>query len=281
MIRTTGLLAVLVLVLPVHPVAAADAAPATAPPPLRLVLDGEIGPAYVVLNDGRYGAGGTRFGAGELGQQRNLVLGGRMSLEIGIGRRHTVILLYAPFDLVTRVTLPKDLVFRGHTLRAGTVVDAGYLFDGYRASYLYRAVDTGPFELGVGASLQVRNAAVSFATADGSYADVEPDIGLVFALKVRARYRAASGLFVILEADGISSFGIASVSGALYDAALTFGGTVATGADVFVRVRLLGGGADVPRREIYNWGDFVFVTAGLRVDLGAVLTRSRRSPSPG
>ena len=271
--RRLARLAAVVLCLPLAHAARADAgAPVPAPLPwLRVVLDAEVGPAYIGRNDGRYGDGGTLFHAGEVGQQRNLLLSKRVSLELGLGRRSTVILLWAPFGATTRVTLPRAIRFRGHLLDAGTVVDVGYLFDGYRASYLYRLLDGTRLKLGVGASLQVRNAAVSFGTPDGSYFDVEPDIGLVFALKARLRYDTPQGLWAMVDADGISTFGLGNVTGALYDVALTLGLPLARGADLFVRLRLVGGGADVPRLPLYNWADFYAATAGVRVDLGRIL----------
>ncbi len=272
-------LAAALLCLPLAHAARAEAPPPGPPPdpaPLagfRVVLDAEVGPAYIDLNDGRYGAGGTLFHASELGQQRNLALAKRVSLELGLGRRSTLILLWAPFGVTTEVALPRAIRFRGHLLTAGTVVDAGYLFDGYRASYLYRLVDGRRLKLGIGASFQVRNAAVSFGTVDGTYYDVEPDIGLVFALKARLRYDTPQGLWAMVDADGFSTFGLGNVTGAIYDVALTLGLPFTRGADLFFRLRLVGGGADVPRRDIYNWADFYTATAGVRLDLGRILGR--------
>src|SRR6478735_2640004 len=104
---------------------------ATSPGALRsLVVEGEIGPAYIFQNDNRFGAEGTQYSARDVGQQRNLIIGKRLSVEAGLGERHTVILLYAPFDLTTRVTLGRDIRFRDTTFFAGEVVDSRYLFDG-------------------------------------------------------------------------------------------------------------------------------------------------------
>jgi hypothetical protein len=246
----------------------ADANPSTG---LReLTIDGEIGPSYVFQNDNAYGPGGTKYTAAQVGQQRNLFLGKRISVEAGLGERHSVILLYAPLDLVTRVTLGRDIVFNQTLFSAGEVVDHRYLFDGYRSSYLFRLLKSERWSWEIGGSLQIRNASVEFRSVDAASARfaVENDIGTVVALKTRLRFDPNPRLWAMLEADGSSSFGIfRSFSGAIYDLALTLGVPVRPGLDGFLRLRWLGGGATVVRRDIQNWGNFFFAVAGVRMDL--------------
>jgi len=245
--------------------------PAPEPPPRRaltsLTVDYEVGPLYIFQNDGRYGANGTSYTAAQVGQQRNLVLSQRLSAEARRGN-HTLILLWAPLDLTTRATLSQTLTFQDTTLPAGTVVDHRYLFDGYRLSYLYGFLQDRRLSFNVGASLQVRNASVEFRTVDAAppLFLVERDIGLVFAVKGRARFDAGP-VWAQLDADFINTFGI-GLAGGLHDVALTLGVPVADGVDGLLRLRVIGGGANVPRREIYNWGNFGAALVGLRVDLG-------------
>ena len=47
------------------------------------------------------------------------------------------------------------------------MVDHRYLFDGYRASYLFRLVDGERLQWDVGASVQIRNALVGLGAVDG------------------------------------------------------------------------------------------------------------------
>lgn len=234
----------------------------------RPTLVYETGPAAVLQNDGEYGATGTRYGADDVGQTDNLVRVSRLSGDLGIGR-HTLILLYAPFELRTQVRLGNNLQFRDEQFEAGTVVDHRYLFEGYRASYLYRVLDGSPLSLEIGASVQIRNADVAFVSTDGDQRASESDIGVVGAAKIRLWYRPAGAqLWAGLEADGFSTFGlIGDVSGAIYDTQLTIGHPVGRGIDLFLGARLLGGGADVPSQEIYNWANFLSFTAGARIAL--------------
>lgn len=232
------------------------------------VVDYESGVVSILKNTGRYGSTGTRFTAKDTGQRDNLVVGQRLSLEATAGR-HTAILVYAPLDVTTRVTLESDLQFRDALFPAGTVVDHRYLFDGYRASYLYRVLN-GRLKLELGGSMQIRNANVAFTAVDGSrYAD-ESDIGLVPILKARVRYQAAKGVFAMLDADAASTFGlIGDTEGGIYDVALTLGAPVTKSLSLFVRVRGVGGGATVPDRDLKNWAHFLSFTGGVRIDFAA------------
>lgn len=237
----------------------------------------ETGPAYVVENTGRYGADGTRYSAAEVGQRQNLYRVERSSLELSAGR-HRVILAYLPFELDTQVQLAHDLVFRDTRFPAGTIVDHRYLFDGYRASYLYQVLEH-PLELAIGGTFQVRNADVAFVSADGTLRADEANIGPVFAFKARLAWQPATrGPWAMVDADGFSTFGlIGSVRGAIYDVQLAIGHPVARGVDLFLGARLYGGGAKVPSREIDNWGNYLLFTAGARITLDRLVGKPRVS----
>jgi hypothetical protein len=232
-----------------------------------IVFAYDAGPAYVAQNDGRYGAEGTPYAADDVGQQDNLVLFQRTSLELTVGR-HTVVLLYAPFELATRFAIEDDFRFRDTTFDAGSVLDHRYQFEGYRGSYLYRFLD-GAIDVDGGASVQIRNAAVVFSTADGRVHDGEYDIGVVGALKARVRWSGES-VWTQLEADALSTFGLlGDTSGGIYDVSLSVGAPVSDRLDVLATARVIGGGAEVPSQEIDNWANYVAVTLGVRITRGA------------
>jgi len=254
----------------------AQAQEAEGEPWVRPTLVYETGPSYVLQNDGEYGAGGTRYDADDVAQQDNLVRTSRTSLELGRGR-HTIVLLYAPFELRTQVALRRDLQFRDELFPAGTVVDHRYLFEGYRASYLYRVLDGERLALELGGSVQIRNAEVAFTAADGARRAEEDDIGVVGAAKARLWWRPRPDRpWAALEADGLSTFGLVSgTKGAIYDVQLMLGCPVGRGLELFLGARLLGGGADVESRQIYNWANFLSFTAGARIALAELLLGSR------
>ncbi|QRK07089.1 hypothetical protein JQX13_44735 [Archangium violaceum] len=258
------------------------ATPALAESPLSaLIAEYETGPAAIFQNDGRYGPTGTAYEAEDLNQKSNLYRSQRIALEARLGERHGIILLYAPFDLTTRATLSRDIDFRGTVFPAGTVVDSRYLFDGYRGSYLFRVINGERFTWDIGASVQIRNALVDLRAVDGSRYARESDIGVVGALKTRLRYTLPSRVWAGLEADALSTFGLFdNTTGGIYDVALTLGVPLTSKNDVnaYARLRLLGGGADVKRRDIYNWGNFGFAVVGVQADLVSLLDRSLAKP---
>lgn len=241
-------------------------------PRIQATIQYETGPAYIAQNDGEYGATGTRYDADDVGQQDNLLLSSRTSIELSRGR-HRAILLYAPFESSTEVTLARDLQFRDTRFLAGTVVGHRYLFDGYRGSYLYRLFELGAVTVEGGGSLQVRNAEVAFGSRDGAQRAAENDIGLVLAAKARLWYRpSVNSWWAALEADGFSTFGLVpGVRGAIYDVQVAAGYPVADAIDVVFGARLLGGGAKVDQRDIYNWANFIALTAGVRVSLDRLI----------
>ncbi|WNG16398.1 hypothetical protein [Cystobacter fuscus] len=256
--------------------------PALAASPLTgLVAEYETGPAAIFQNDGRYGPTGTSYSAEDLQQNATLYRTWRAAVEARLGARHGLILLYAPFDVTTRATLSRDIDFRGTVFPAGTVVDSRYLFDGFRGSYLFRLIDGERFKWDIGASVQIRNALVGLGAVDGSRYSQESDIGVVGALKTRLRYELPSRVWAALEADALSTFGlVGNTTGGIYDVALSLGVPLNTRGDVsaYARLRLLGGGADVTRRNIYNWGNFGFAVLGVQADLVSLVERGLSTP---
>lgn len=229
-----------------------------------LVLDLESGPFLLRQNDQRYGAAGTPYGASTVALDRNLFEAKRIVAEARLGGRHTVLFTYAPFDVTTRVTLDAPLTFRDTLFPAGSVVDHRYLFDGWRAGYLYDLARSGPWSFAGGLTLGVRNALVGFTQVDGNRFAAERDIGPVPALKLRGAYKPAAGPYALLDVDGGGTAGLSTVTGGILDAALTLGLPLWPGLDGTLRLRWLSGGAEVPSRAITNWAQFIGATAGFR-----------------
>jgi len=237
-------------------------------------VDFEFGPTYIAKNNNRYGDQGTLLLAEEIGQQENLILGKRLSLEVPLSERNQLVFVYAPLDVTTRATLAKDVNFNDVLFPNGTVIDTRYLFDGYRLSWLWSLLQYDQLKLQIGLSGQVRNAQVALSSVDGTRYAQESDIGLVGALKARLYWDplAPGGPYWLLDADAFSTFGlIGDVTGAIWDVAATFAVPVARGTDLIFRGRLLGGGATVPDKEIENWGNFAALTFGARVDLESLV----------
>lgn len=217
----------------------------------RLSFDYEIGFAKVLYHTIKIGQNGTDFNYVTQGGQELLFPYSRYQAALTLGTRNHVIFLYQPLLLETQTRVPagQSVKVDDVTFAGGTNLDLTYSFPFWRVSYLYDIVTTPRFTLGVGGSLQLRNASIRFENTDGSQLTVSQNLGPVPALKLHARYTLPSGVFFEGIADGFyatsaflngASF---SFEGSILDASLRSGVRLAKGAEAFVNVRFLGGTA--------------------------------------
>jgi hypothetical protein len=204
----------------------------------------------------------------------------RLSAELVAAEKHTVIFLYQPLELETRVEMPADFSLDGEAF-SGSTLRVLYGFPFYRVSYLNTFVDRSRFALAAGGSLQIRNANTEFEARGG--ADGQPaegfyrsaDVGPVPLLKARARYTLPRGFWLETEIDGIYapiSYLNGSdndTTGALLDASIRAGYTVSPQVEVFANARYLGGGAtnSDPDNYSFNWLNVTSVSLGTALTL--------------
>ena len=237
----------------------------------------ELGFLAVLSHKVQFGQNGTYFDYKKDGGQNVLFPVSRLSLELDIKERNTFILLYQPLTIQTQVLLNEDLVVDNLTFPANSSVDLLYNFPFFRISYLRELLPNNPkFDLAVGGSVQLRNATITFESTDGTRFRTNRDVGVVPALKVRARSILSELVYLELEADGIYapiSYLNGSdneVTGAILDASLRAGLKITTNVNTFFNLRYLGGGAvgtseDEPGPGdgyVKNWLHFLTVSAG-------------------
>ena len=217
----------------------------------QLSLEYELGFAKVLANTIQIGQSGTNFNYVSQGGEEILFPFSRYQAELTLGKRNHVIFLYQPLLLSTQSRVPagSSVTIDDVTFGSGTNLDSTYSFPFWRLSYLYDVVSNQRFVLGLGASLQLRNASIRFANTDGSQLTVSQNLGPVPVLKVRARYDLPSGIFFEGVADGFYAssafFNGASFSftGSILDTSLRTGVKLQRGAEAFINVRFLGGTA--------------------------------------
>lgn len=237
----------------------------------------ETGFLYVIAHEIQFSNNGTNFDYVADGGQDVLFPVTRYSVELDVGKKNTFILLYQPLQIASKSLLRNDLVVDNQTFPALSTVNFRYDFPFYRASYLRELMtSSNPLKLAAGASLQIRNATISFESSDGERFRTNSDIGLVPALKLRGHYTFAKRFFAGFEADGI----YAPVSylngsdneivGAILDASLRVGAQIRMPGAVFVNMRYIGGGAtgtgtkDIWPGDGYvkNWLHFFIASVG-------------------
>lgn len=202
------------------------------------------------------GNGGTLFNFVTMGGQDILFPYQRYSVDVLLGARNRVTLLYQPLTLNTRTVVgrndpaPSDIYIDDATFTVGTPLDITYGFDFWRVSWLYDFARSPNTILGAGISLQLRNASISFTSVDGTERTVSQNIGPVPILKARAAHWFSPHVGLDFEADGFyASSAIFNGSGRpfegwIWDAALSAKTRFAPNASAFLTVRSIGGGAN-------------------------------------
>jgi hypothetical protein len=215
-------------------------------------LASEMGFIGVLRHSIQFGKEGTKFDYVADGGQNVLFPFRRISAELHLKPRHTIVLLYQPLDIRTEAYLVQPLVLDTDTFPAGTAMNLRYGFDFYRVSYQYDFWPQPDRELAVGLSLQVRDASISFVPKDGSNARVYNDLGPVPILRLRGRLPITGSSWVGTEIDGFYAQGKvvtgstnveSSFRGAILDASLRYGLSLNQSVDAFVNARYIGGGA--------------------------------------
>jgi hypothetical protein len=239
----------------------------------------ELGFLGVIDNKIQYGQGAnsTYFDYREQGGQDVLFAVSRLSLELDWNERNTVIFLYQPLTLESKVTLREDILMDDVFFAAGTSMDLLYNFPFWRLSYLrHLNIKNEKIDLAIGASLQIRNAKIEFASGDGTLLKSNRDIGPVPVLKLRGRYHQSKNTSTEIEIDGmyapISYLNGSDneVVGGILDASIRQNLRINNEVNGFLNLRYLGGGAEgtsddttqVTDGYTKNWLHFFTVSAG-------------------
>lgn len=244
----------------------------------QLRLGGELGFLAVLKHNIQFGGDGSRVDYVKEGGQDNLFAVARVQAEVR-SKSHRVIFLYQPLDLQSDEIARRDLAVDGLVFPEGTPLNFRYRFPFYRVSWMSDVAKADDLEVGIGASLQIRNARIDFTSLDGTLKRSNRNIGPVPVLKMRVRKDFDNGWFVGGEADGFYApikyinGSDNDVEGAIVDASLRLGRPVRPGAEFFVNLRYLGGGASGTSSNpqnftdgyTRNWLNFMTVTLGATV----------------
>lgn len=215
----------------------------------RIRGQAELGALAVLSHKVQFGEDGTYFNYVRRGGQDNLFFVTRLSAELNIVDRHSVIFLYQPLELETRAQLERELRVDEARFAEGTGVRFRYGFPFYRLSYMYDVLSDSRRELAFGVSAQIRNATIEFAEVGGTTFKSYRDVGFVPLLKARGSYTFPGGEFLGFEIDGLyapirgANGSDNEVTGALLDASIRGGVTWLDRSRLFVNLRYIGGGS--------------------------------------
>lgn len=221
---------------------------------------------------------GTRFDYRTQGGQDVLFPFFRLSTDLKFKGRHTIIFLYQPLKLNGETVLAEDTVFDGVLFPEGTPLNSTYGFPFWRISYVYDFLRRRGDEVSLGVSLQIRDATITFTSADGELRADRRDVGPVPAIKFRGRWGFDNGVWWGTEIDGfyapvsVLNGSDQEITGALLDASLRVGYDFTARVSGFFNVRYLGGGAvgtqsdPTPPSDGYtkNWLSFITFSLGIQ-----------------
>jgi hypothetical protein len=255
------------------------------PPIVEWYLGAELGFLVVASHVIQLSNDGSRFDYRKDGGQDVLFPFFRLTTDLKFKGRHTIVFLYQPLKLTGETVLAEDTVFDDIVFPGGTPLDSVYGFPFWRISYLYDFLRRAGDEVSLGFSLQIRNATITFTSADGALRADRRDVGPVPTLKFRGRWGFDNGVFWGTEIDGmyapvsVINGSDEEITGAILDASLRVGYDFTDRVAAFLNIRYLGGGAvgtesnPTPPSDGYTKNWLHFVTVSLGVDFRAVQKR--------
>jgi hypothetical protein len=213
----------------------------------------ESGLFFTNINDIRNGNNGTLF---SLKNDFQTPASAFLRLRVGYlsnGKNHFS-LLYAPLKIVETGALEKDILFDGKNFKANIPIEVVYKFNSYRFTYNRIIVSKDNFKLGLGLSVKIRDAGVSFKNRE--LLSENFSIGFAPLINLLANWD-------ISKKTGVDFFGefIAASKGRAIDLSLSGRYSFTKNLQGNVGYRLLEGGANGTYR--YNFIQLHFIFASL------------------
>lgn len=178
----------------------------------------------------------------------------RVRLAYGWKSRHTVSLFAAPFRLRAAGSVDREVLFAGETFGPGASLAGVYKFSSYRLTYRYDLVRKGRWQVGIGLTAFIRDAAIS-VEGDGKFAETT-NVGFVPLVNFRVLWQFHERWGALLEGDAA-----AAKQGRAEDVLLALRYRLSDRLALRAGYRIIEGGADV--EEVYNFALIHFVSAGV------------------
>lgn len=245
----------------------------------QVFTTGELGMLAPLTHTIQFDKDGTTFDYIENGGQDNAFPFARLQAEVKVQNRHSVIFLYQPLNIESKVYLQEDIIVDEAIFPADSTLDLRYGFDFYRVSYLYNRYynKVNGDELSFGGSLQLRNATIDFTSGDGSLRRSNRDLGPVPLFKLRWRHSMKEGHWLGAEVDGMYApvkyinGSDSDVVGAIIDLSIRYGIALDQRKDLFFNLRWIGGGAEGTSSKddgpgdgfTANWLNFISFSIGI------------------
>jgi hypothetical protein len=147
--------------------------------------------------------------------------------------------------------------FNGTDFPLGADVNALYRFNSYRLTYRYDLVDTGPWNVGIGFTAKIRDAAIRLDA--GAVESEKTNVGFVPLLHVRVERQFSPRIGALLEVDAL-----AAKQGRAEDVLLALLYRLSPAVTLKAGYRIVEGGANV--EEVYNFALIHYASLGILID---------------
>jgi hypothetical protein len=182
----------------------------------------------------------------------------RLRANYTIKSRHTLSLLYAPLETVSKGNVPYDLFFEGATFPANTNLTGTYKFNSYRFTYRYEIVLKPKFEFGLGFTAKIRDARIALASP--ALESEKTNVGFVPIINFRMLWKMDEKFGILLEGDAL-----AAPQGRAEDVLIAANYRVNDHFGLKAGYRILEGGAD--NDEVYGFALFNYASVGIFIYL--------------
>ncbi len=168
--------------------------------------------------------------------------------------RHTISILVAPLRLQATGSLDREVFFYEEFFPAWIPLTGHYKFNSYRLTYRYDFVRKGRWQVGVGLTAKIRDAAIKIE--GGGLSSTKTNVGFVPLINLRIFWQFHDRWGLLLEGDGA-----VARQGRAEDFLLALQWKAKDNLTLKFGYRLLEGGADV--EEVYNFSLLHYLSAGL------------------
>jgi len=223
----------------------------------KWTLQLETGPVWFSRNNVRIpGDTGTRFDMLDLTGDGPVPYA-RLRATYDFNARHALRLELAPLGVKGTGVLDRAVRFEDASFAANASTRGRYEFNTYRLTYRWMFDNSEKWDLGLGATLLVRDATI--ALRQGALQRSDDDLGLVPLLHLYGAYHLSERASLVMDFDGA-----AAPQGRAVDLALQLQYELPSGWHVFGGYRTLEGGADNDSVYTFAWLHFATLGAGYR-----------------
>lgn len=217
----------------------------------------EVGPTWQTRNDVRIPPDtGTPFSISDI--TSGPFLRGRLYASFGWNERHEMRALVAPLSVTASTTFTQNVDFAGQTFTTAAPVEANYKFNSYRLTYRYLFYRGEDWQLKVGFTAKVRDAAITLT--QGTTNARSSNVGFVPLLNFAAKYQAGEDWYFLFDLDGL-----AAPQGRAFDGTLQVGWQASPQYDLLVGYRTVEGGAKNSTVSTFAWVHYLVLGATVRL----------------